>query len=299
VDLNGIVLLSAILNFDNSADGPRWNPGIDQPYVLALPTYAATAFYHRKLSSQPPSLEKFLQEVEQFATGDYAAALLAGAQLSESKQREIAGKLHNFTGLPMDYILKANLRIEGGAFSKMLQDAEGVTTGRLDTRFRGPDLNRLSEEAEYDPQASAISAAYTAAINDYMRTELKFGKEETYKPNIYEDIGTQWDYRHTAPGGPPANQGGGMATNTMPDLAFALKSNPRLRVLLAGGYYDLATPYFEGIYEMRHLPVPRSLLENISYKYYQSGHMVYLNDNMARQFKADLAQFVRDTESGK
>ena len=300
VDLNGIVLLSAILSFDNNADGPRWNPGIEQPYILALPSYAATAFYHHKLPTQPASLQPFLREVEQFATGEYAPALLAGSELSADKQRAIADKLHNYTGLPVDYLLKAGLRVEGGAFSKMLQDADGFTIGRLDTRFRGPDYNRLAEQAEYDPMDPAISSAYLAAINNYLRTQLEFGKEETYKPDVpWEEIGPQWDFRHKAPGGPPANQGFGSGLNVLPDLAFTLKSNPSLRVLLAGGYYDVGTPYFEGIYEMRHLPAPSNLLRNISYKYYESGHMVYLNDKVARQFRDDIAQFIRETESGK
>jgi carboxypeptidase C (cathepsin A) len=200
VDMNGIVLLSAILNYDNSVDGPRWNPGVDQPYALALPTYAATAFYHHKLPVQPPALEPFLREVEKFALGEYSSALLAGSLLPEKQERAIAEKLHSYTGLPVDYILKANLRVSGGAFSKTLQDAEGLTTGRIDTRYRGPDLNRLSEEAEYDPQASAISSAYTTAINSYLRTELKFGQDETYKPSAYAEIANQWDFRHKAPG---------------------------------------------------------------------------------------------------
>ena len=274
-------------------------PGTDQPYALALPTYAATAFYHRKLPVQPAALQPFLREVETFALGEYSTALLAGSLLAENQQRAIAEKLHKYTGLPVEYILKANLRVEGGAFSKELQDADGITTGRIDSRYRGPDLNRLSEEAEYDPQGSAVSAAYATAINDYLRTELKFGKEETYKPNVYDEIGTQWDFHHKAPGGPADNQGFGSATNVMPDLAFTLKSNPQMRVMLAGGYFDLATPYFEGMFEMRHLPIPQSLQKNISYKYYESGHMVYLNESVLRQFRGDVAQFVHDTESGK
>jgi carboxypeptidase C (cathepsin A) len=298
VDLNGIVLLSAILNFDNSVDGPRWNPGTDQQYALALPTYAATAFYYHKLPVQPPALQPFLREVESFALGEYSTALLAGSLLPENQQKSIAEKLHKYTGLPVDFLLKANLRVEGGAFSKVLQDTEGITTGRLDTRYRGPDLNRLSEQAEYDPQSSAISAAYTTAINDYLRTELKFGKDETYKPSVYDEIGSLWDFRHRAPG-PADSQGFGSASNTMPDLAFTMKSNPKMRVLLTGGYFDLATPYFEGVFEMHHLPIPQSLQQNVSYKYYESGHMVYLNDSVLRQFKADVIQFVRDTESGK
>jgi carboxypeptidase C (cathepsin A) len=156
VDLNGIVLLSAILSFDNSVDGPRWNPGVDQPYALALPTYAASAFYHHKLPQQPAALEPFLKTVEQFAMGEYMSALLEGSELTEVRKESVAEKLHLYTGLPVAYLLKSNLRVSGGAFSKTLQDNEGITTGRLDTRYQGPDYNPLSEEAEYDPQSSAL-----------------------------------------------------------------------------------------------------------------------------------------------
>ncbi len=298
VDLNGIVLLSAILSFDNSPDGPRWNPGVDQPYALALPTYAATAFYHHKLPKQPAALEPFLREVEDFALGEYESALLAGSLLTEQRQRAIAEKLHNYTGLSVDYLLKANLRVSGGAFSKTLQDETGTTTGRLDTRYRGPDLNRLSEEAEYDPMSSAIAAAYTTAVNQYLRTELKYGRDLSYKPNIYGDTGASWDLRHQAPGGPPVGQGEG-APNTMPDLAYTMKSNPKMRVMLAGGYFDLATPFFQGIYEMHHLPIPQALQQNITYKYFESGHMVYVNEGVLKQFHDDLVKFVQDTEAGK
>jgi carboxypeptidase C (cathepsin A) len=298
VDMNGIVLLSAILSFDNSPDGPRWNPGVDQPYALALPTYAATAFYHHKLPVQPPALEPFLREVEEFALGEYETALLAGSLLPEARQRAIADKLHNYTGLPVDYLLKANLRVSGGAFTKTLQDTVGLTTGRLDARYRGPDMNRLSEEAEYDPTSNAISSAYTTAINQYLRTELKYGKDQTYKPSIYSDGNFSWDLRHQAPGGPPANQVEG-GPNTMPDLAHSMKSNPKMHVMLAGGYFDLATPFFQGMYEMHHLPIPQSLQQNIVFKYYEAGHMVYVNEGVLRQFHNDVASFVRDTESGK
>jgi carboxypeptidase C (cathepsin A) len=298
VDLNGIVLLSAILSFDNSADGPRLNPGVDQAYALVLPTYAASAFYHHKLPSQPAALEPFLAEVERFALGDYEAALLQGSQLPDAQRQAIAEKLHNYTGLPVAYLLKSDLRVPGGAFSKMLQDPEGLTTGRLDSRYQGPDLDPLSSEAEYDPQSNAISAAYTTAINQYLRTELKYGRDLTYKPSAYRDGNFSWDLQHRAPGGPPAGRGEA-ATNVMLDLAYAMKSNPKMRVLLAGGYFDLATPYFEGIYEMRHLPVPQKLQQNISYKYYQSGHMVYVNESVLKQFHDDVASFVRGTESGK
>jgi carboxypeptidase C (cathepsin A) len=297
VDLNGIVLLSQILSFDNSVDGPKFNPGVDQAYALALPTYAASAFYHKKLPTQPAALEPFLAEVEQFALGDYMAALLQGSDLPAARKQAVAEKLHDYTGLPVAMLVKANLRVDGGMFSKDLQLDEETTTGRLDTRYKGPDLDPFSEEAEYDPQSNAISAAYTAAINSYLRKDLKYGAQETYKPGAYEDADFSWDLRHQAPGGPPAAQQEG-GTNVMPDLAYTMKSNPRMKVMLAGGYYDLATPFFEGIYEMHHLQIPAKLQANISYHYYQSGHMVYVNEGVLKQFHADVAAFIESTRNG-
>ena len=298
VDLNGVILLSQILSFDNSVDGPKWNPGVDQAYALALPTYAATAFYHHKLPSQPSELQPFLAEVEKYALGDYMAALLQGSELSDGQKQAIAEKLHGYTGLPVEYLLRANLRVNGGEFSKTLQLNDETTVGRLDTRYKGPDLDPLSQEADYDPQSTAISSAYTAAINQYMRTELKYGRNQTYKPGAYEDPDFAWDLRHQAPGGPPATQQEG-GTNVMPDLAYTMKQNPKMKVMLAGGYYDLATPFFEGMYEMHHLPIPEKLQANISYHYYQSGHMVYVNGDVLKQFHADVAAFIRSTEAGR
>jgi len=295
VDLNGIVLLSAILSFDNSVDGPKGNPGVDQAYAVGLPTYAATAYYHHKLPQQPGALEPFLKEVENFAIGEYETALLQGSALPDAEKNAVAEKLHNYTGLPVAYLLKSNLRVPGGAFSKNLQDPDGLTTGRLDTRFSGPDLDPLSEEAEYDPQSNAISAAYTTAINEYLRTELKYGRDWTYKPGAYGDGNFQWDMKHNAPG-IGFSEGG---TNVMPDLAYTMKSNPKMKVLLAGGYYDLATPYYEGIFEMHHLQIPQKLQSNISYKYYEAGHMVYVNEQVLSKFHDDVAAFVKSTESGK
>jgi carboxypeptidase C (cathepsin A) len=298
VDLNGIVLLSAILDFDNSIDGPRFNPGVDQAYALGLPTFAATAFFHKKLPTQPAALEPFLAEVENFAMGEYESALLLGAALPAAQKQAVAEKLHNYTGLPTAYILKANLRVDGPQFTKELQDGEGLTTGRLDSRYKGPDLNPMSETSEYDPQSNAISSAYTTAINQYMRTELKYGRNETYKPGAYTDANFSWDLRHQPPNGPPVGSGEG-GTNVMPDLAYTMKSNPTMKVMLAGGYFDLATPYFEGKYEMRHLQMPEELQKNISYHYYPSGHMIYVNDDVLKHFHDDVAAFIKGTESGK
>jgi carboxypeptidase C (cathepsin A) len=297
VDLNGIVLLSAILSFDNSIDGPTLNPGVDQAYALGLPTYAATAYYHHKLPAQPAALEPFLAEVEQFALGEYMSALLQGSELPAERKQAIAEKLHGYTGLSTAYLLKANLRVVGGQFSKELQSDQGTTTGRLDSRYTGPDLDPLSEGSEYDPQSQAISSAYNTAINQYLRDTLKYGAQQTYKPSAYGD-GFSWDLRHRQPGGPAAEEQEG-GTNVMPDLAVTMKLNPKMKIFLAGGYYDLATPYFEGKFEMHHLPIPDRLQSNISYHYYQAGHMIYVNEAILKQFHQDVAAFIKATESGK
>jgi carboxypeptidase C (cathepsin A) len=295
VDLNGIVLLSAILSFDNSIDGPQANPGVDQAYAIGLPTYAATAWYHHKLPNPPATVEALVDEVEKFAMGPYEAALLQGSALPEADRQAIAAKLHDYSGLPVAYILKSDLRIPGGAFTKNLLDMDDMTTGRLDTRYQAPSLDPLSEQAETDPQSDAISSAYTAAINEYLRNDLKYGKNETYKPGAYGDGNFSWDMKHNEPGIGMTDG----ATNVMPDLAFTMKSNPKMKVFLAGGYYDLATPFYEGWYEMHHLAIPQKLQSNISYHYYPSGHMVYVNEEVLSKFHDDVAAFVKATESGK
>ena len=183
-DINGVILLSQIFNFTADIDMPGANPGVDLPYVLGLPTYAATAWYHKKLPTQPAALEPFLAEVEQFATGPYAHALALGTDLGADEKQQVAEKLHEYIGLPVAYLLKANLRVAGGEFEKTLQEASDLTTGRLDTRFSGPNLNPLSESAEYDPQSSAISSAYVALFNDYVRRDLKYGDGQTYVPEV-------------------------------------------------------------------------------------------------------------------
>jgi carboxypeptidase C (cathepsin A) len=290
VDLNGVILLSQILSFDNSVDGPQTNPGVDQPYILALPTYAATAWYHHKLPSPPADVETLLKEVESFATGEYAQALMAGNTLDEARKQAVAQKLHQYTGLPVAYLLKADLRVSGGMFEHELQADADTTTGRLDTRFSGPTLDPLGKEAFYDPQSSAISSAYIAAWNDYVRKDLKFGDGQTYRE--YADI-NHWDMSHRAPGSHRALQ---QSTNVMPDLAMAMKTDPNLKVFLNGGYYDLATPFYAAIYEMDHLPIPATLQKNISYAWYPSGHMVYAHEPSLKQLHDNVARFIDDTD---
>jgi carboxypeptidase C (cathepsin A) len=292
LDLNGIILLSQVLNFDDGADAPQFNPGVDLPYMLALPTFAATAWYHHKLPNQPPALEPFLREVENFALNDYSQALAAGTMLSAERKSQIAAKLHEYTGLPADYIERANLRVNGGEFEKTLLGSE-TTTGRLDTRFSGPTLDPMSKEAEYDPQSAAISSAYVSAFNDYVRNTLKFGERMAYKPEI--DVEKNWDFTHQPPGAPSKLPG---TTNVMLDLAAAMKQNPKLKLQLNGGYYDLATPYFAAIFELRQLPIEKSLQDNIEMHFYTSGHMVYAHEPDLKALHANVAAFIEKTKSG-
>jgi carboxypeptidase C (cathepsin A) len=174
----------------------------------------------------------------------------------------------------------------------MLQDRTGTTTGRLDTRFSGPDMDPLSKEADYDPQSAAISSAYVSAFNDYVRKDLGYGEGKTYKPEI--DIGMKWNMDHQPPGVPFPLPG---QTNVMPDLATAMKYDPQLKIMVNGGYFDLATPFYEGWYEDHHLPIPASLDGNIEYHYYQSGHMVYAHEASLKQIHDNVASFIERTDN--
>lgn len=297
IDFNGVILLSQILNFDLSPDRPTGNPGIDVPYQTVLPTYAATAWYHKKLPADHPSIEPFLTEVEQFAMGEYARALAAGSDLSATDKAAVAEKLHQYTGLPVDYILKADLRIDGGEFRQTLQGAEGMSTGRLDSRFSGPELDPLAQRADYDPQASALGSAYVSAFNDYARGQLHNGEGKAFKPSI-RTFAT-WNFSHQQPGQNQMPLSSRQGTNVMPDLANAMKINPNLKVQLNAGYFDLATPFYQGVYELHHLPMPTALQANIEYKFYESGHMVYAKDSSLKLLHDNVAAFIRRTSNMK
>ena len=293
IDFNGVILLSQILNFDLSPDRPTNDPGIDLPYQIVLPTYAATAWYHHKLPAEHGSLEALLAEVEQFAMGDYARALAAGSDLGAAERAAIADKLHQYTGLPVEYILRADLRIDGGEFRQNLQGADGMTTGRLDTRFSGPDIDPLSQRADYDPQSAALGSAYVSAFNEYVRKELHYGEGKQFKPSI--PIFRTWDFQHRLPGQSQEPSTSRQGANVMPDLANAMKINPNLKVQLNAGYFDLATPFYQGVYEMHHLPIPANLQANIEYKFYDSGHMVYAKDASLKLLHENVAEFIHRT----
>ncbi|HEX6550938.1 MAG TPA: peptidase S10 [Gammaproteobacteria bacterium] len=287
VSLNGVILLSSILNWNISVDFPEIDPGINISYALGLPSYAATAYYHHKLPQQPQNLQAFLTEVEQFSTGDYLRALEKGDQLDAATKQQIAEKMHQYTGLPVAYILKGDLRITGGQFAhELLNDSDGIT-GRLDSRYSGPTMDPLGESADYDPLDSSIDAPTVAMFNQYVRETLKFGKDMTYKPEI--NVFPMWDFKHQPPGAPFALP---FTPNVMPDLASAMKHDPNLKVMLAGGYFDLGTPFYAAEYEMHQLTLTPALRNNISYHFFPSGHMVYLNPESHKALHDAAAKFI-------
>jgi carboxypeptidase C (cathepsin A) len=294
VDLNGVILLSQILSYGNSADNPTENPGNDMAYILALPSYASTAWYHNKLPNRPQNLEPFLKEVEDFAMNEYTVALVKGSSLDTSTFNQIAEKLHQYTGLPVAHIKKTNLRITDYDFEKTLLGNDDRVTGRLDTRFSGFSMDPLGEFPLYDPQDATVGSAITATFNNYVRSTLNFDERMDYKVEP-ADIYTNWDNRHLAVQQAFGATNDRIFANVMPDLALAMIHNPKLRVMLNMGYFDLATPYFEGIYEMHHLPMPNALQKNISYAFYKSGHMVYLHPQSHKKLHDNVAKFIEDT----
>ena len=284
MDLNGIVLISAVLDFETLL----FAEGHDLSYVLYLPSYAATAAYHG-LIPKPTNLPTFLNEVRQWAMGPYAAALAKGSALPEAERATVRHQLAAYTGLSEDYLEKANLRVNAGQFRAELQRATGAVTARLDARYEGLVGDLLSESAEYDPQSTAISSAYTAAINSYLRDDLKWGGDQRYSLGG----GVNWSWNREG------SRGWVGATYVGSDLAQALITNPHLRVQVENGYYDLATPFFAIEYTMDHLQVPAQAHERITQKYYEAGHMMYVREASLAQLKANVASFIDSTSTSR
>ncbi|MGH8402203.1 MAG: S10 family peptidase, partial [Gammaproteobacteria bacterium] len=288
MDLNGVILLSSILDFRTAS----FNAGNDLPFELFLPSYTAVAWYHHKLPNQPADLQPLLQQVQQFAMTDYAQALDTGNTLSDSQRNAVAEKLHEYTGLSTAYIVKANLRVTAGQFEHQLLNDQDTTVGRLDARFTGPSMDPLSEGADYDPQSAAISSAYVSAFNDYAHNTLKFGRDKPYLPEAFH----KWDWKHENPENGQAWPG---LPNVAVDLSEAMKYNPDLQVLVNSGYFDLATPYFATDYTMDHLQIPKDLQDHVQMDYYDSGHMVYAHVPALKKLHDNAAAFIKNTDNLK
>ena len=285
IALNGVTLLSSWLDPYVDFFGPNY--AIDEPYELYLPTMAASAWYHHKVPNAPADINAFVQQARDFALGEYATALTKGDNLSAADTQAIAQKLAGFTGLPVKYILEAKLRITPDRFQKELLRDEGRTTGRLDARFTGIDHDSAGESPESDAASDAFSAAFVASFNNYVRTELKFGQDMSYKPTNYA-VGNDWDWSHKVDGQKAP------LFDVAEDLRQAMSQDPHMLVLSANGYFDFATPFFETEYTLDHMGLDASLKKNLRYTYYQSGHMVYMHEDALKQFKADLAKFYDD-----
>jgi carboxypeptidase C (cathepsin A) len=287
VSFNGLVLVSVATDLEAVA---AEFPGNDRPYALYLPAYAAAAWYHHMLPQQPAALDPFLDEVRKYALGPYTAALLKGDALSDADRDAAAAQLHQYTGLPVEYLKEANLRVSEVEFQHELLRAQRKTIGRLDARYAGPTLDPLAKNADYDPQSAAISAAYTAAFLDYYHGDLKFGQGQTYR-ELNEGIESKWKWTHKT-----ANSDTDQPiVNSGVDLADDLIQEANLRVLVMAGYFDLATPFSATEYVMSHLGIPAAISSHIQIKYYESGHMVYVHPPSLKKMKGDLDAFMDST----
>jgi carboxypeptidase C (cathepsin A) len=275
--LNGLMLISAVLDFTTI----DFNLNNELPYILFVPAYAATAWYHGKLNFKMP-LKTFLKEVEEFALGEYASALLKGGSLTPEARANIIEKLSRYTGLSQDFIERTNLRIGDQHFFKELLRERGLTVGRLDSRFTGMDRSGGTATAEYDPLLTNVIGPYTAAFYDYVRSELKFESDLPYEI-LSEKVSTNWTY----------SQFENQYLNVAETLRQAMTYNKYLKVFVANGYYDLGTPYFATEYTFNHLQLNESLRGNISMSYYDAGHMMYIHIPSLKAMKKDLTKFIK------
>lgn len=280
IKLNGIILLGVNLNHG------IYQPGFDESYISWLPSYAATAWHHHRLPARPATLEPFLTEVRAWARGPYASVLAKGYEASDEERRNIARQYSLFTGLPEQLVLDANLRVELATFRKQLLLNEGLTVGRLDSRFTGQDNSGQGGEPEYDATSSFNAGPFAAGINHYLFDTLGYQTDLAYRPNAYARLQGRWDRSHTGPSGAKM-----ALANTALDLAQTMRENRHLKVLVLNGYYDLATPFFKAEYDITRMQIDRQLQRNIRFEYFESGHMIYTNTDVMPAFKSALDRF--------
>ena len=276
---NGVILVSSILNFQTA----RFDTGNDLPYITFLPTYAATAWYHGAVK-KTGALEPFLAEARAFAAGEYAQALMKGSKLGAPEADAVAGKLAHYTGVSKEFVLQANLRVDIARFTKELLRAQRRSVGRLDSRYQGIDEDAAGERFDHDPSMTAIMGPYTAALYDYVRSELKVEDERKYEI-LSGTVNGKWKWG-------AEGFGGGGYINVAEDLRLAMSKNPHLKVLVANGYYDLATPFFATEYTFDHLGLEPDLRGNVTLTYYPAGHMMYVHAPSLAQLKLDVSGFI-------
>lgn len=288
IAMNGVIMVSAVFELQHLLFGP----GDDIAYLIHFPTYAATAWYHDKVKEKGESLEAFLTEVMQFTEDEYAPALLKGDQLSTAEKESMAQKLADLTGLRTDYWVKADLRVRNGEFFQELLRDDGMTVGRLDARFTGLTEDLLSQFAATDPQSDAISHPYISAYKDYLYNDLKVRKDLTYTTSTGLRSNFKWDWNHRGNTAWNAQ----VAISTLPDMTSAMKRNPKLKILILNGYYDLATVFYGVEHSINHMGLDAELKKNIIMKYYEAGHMMYTHLPSIEKFKADVDAFIDETK---
>jgi carboxypeptidase C (cathepsin A) len=280
--LNGVILLSSILNYG------RRDPGFDQELINYMPSFAAAAAYHNRLAATPADIPAFLHEVRDWARGPYALALAKGQELSDADRQAIAHQMSAYTGLSEQFILDNDLRVSASRFRKELLRNQHLTLGRYDDRFTGEDIDSGSDTPEYDPSDTGITGAFVSAFHHYLTSDLGFTTDMTYRPTYYS-AGLQWSFLHR-----PPNARGAYDTNSADvalDLSAAMRENPHLLLYSLNGIYDLATPFFGTEYDLGHMQLNAATRGNVKFAYYPSGHMVYLNPEALKSMKADLARF--------
>ena len=276
---NGIILISSILNFETA----RFETGNDLPYELFLPTYSAIAWYHHKLPAdlQAKSIADLTAEVEQFAIGPYAAALMRGDALTDAERNDITQKVARYTGLRPEYVAQSNNRIRIDRFDKELLRDKRRTVGRYDGRFIGIDRDAAGEKNDYDPSYSAVHGAYTANLNDYVRRELKFESDLPYE--ILTSRVRPWSF----------DKYENRFLDVSETLRDAMTQNQYLHVYVANGYYDLATPFAATKYTFARGQFEPEIRKNVSMGFYEGGHMMYMDRRAHGKLKSDLSAFIK------
>jgi len=283
IAFNGIMLISTIMNFQTT----NFAPGNDIPYVLFLPSYAATAWYHKKLAPdlQSKSVQQIASEAESWASNEYTQALGKGDRLTAQERQDAVAKLSRYTGLSPQFVDNANLRVSLSLFRKELLRDQKRSIGRLDSRFKGFDSNLASDSTDYDASEAAIRPPYTATFNNYVRTELGYKNDLEY----YILGGGIWS---------PWNWGtNNNYVDTSVALRTALAKNPYLKIFVAMGYYDMATPYYAADYTVHHISLDPMLMRNFSTGYYEAGHMMYIDEKSLVRMRADISKFIQDSMS--
>ncbi len=287
VAMNGVIMVSAVFDLRTLL----FPPNDDLPYIVHFPTYAATAWYHDKITDKPENVFEFLKTVRSFTENEYTPALFKGDQISENEKANIASKLAYYTGTDTDYWLKADLKVTASEFfAEFLRD-KGEIVGRLDSRFTGINEDLLAQEGSHDPQSMAISPAYISGFLDYFYGDLKVNKNLLYSITAGRRDGFKWDWTHKG----NTRWGTSAAINTGIDMATALSRDPNMKVLILNGIYDLATVFYGVEHSINHLGLKKEIKDNITMEYYEAGHMMYTHKPSMEKFRKDVSSFILNT----